>query len=383
MIGYGRQSIDESDIAAVVQALRSDHLTQGPIGEGFESALCDYTGAKYAVAVSSGAAALFAVYAALGLQKGKMLWTSPITFVATANAASLLGADVEFVEIDPKTGNLCIKYLAEKLLQASARGTLPDVVVPVHLTGRSCDMEPIHKLSIRYGFRIVEDAAHALGGSYHQNKIGSCKFSDATILSFHPLKSITTGEGGAILTNNCDVAEAAREIRHHGITRTPSKFLSKNEPGFHYEQHRMGFNLRLSDLHAALGVSQLKRLDHFISIRREIVESYYSGMSGKTNFIELPEESNFSAWHLFAVKCENKRQRDGLYSHLLAEKIGTAVHYPPVYRQPWYQKNGNYPELPLAERYADIALSLPLHPMLSNHEIKKVIDQVMLYCQAD
>lgn len=376
MIGYGKQSIDESDIAAVIDVLKSDYLTQGPAVERFEAALCEYTGAQYAVAVNSGTAALYTAYAAIGLEKGKRLWTSPITFVATVNAAVMLGAEIDFVDVDPITGNQCNKHLAAKLEVANQTGHLPDVVVPVHLTGRSCEMLEIRRLANRYGFRVIEDASHALGGTYKQDKIGACRYSDAVTLSFHPVKSITTGEGGAVLTNDPGIAEAVKEIRHHGITRNPSKFARQNEPGFHYEQQRMGFNFRMSDIHAALGGSQLRRLDEFVKKRRLLAKMYLDEFSAKSLPIKLPLPDMDSAWHLYSISCYNKEQRDLLFEHCYRNGIGTAVHYAPVYAQPWYTGTYAMPEMRDAEGYTSTTLSLPLHPALNYSDIVKIVDVI-------
>lgn len=378
MIGYGRQSIDEDDIAAVVSVLRSDYLTQGPSVDAFEKQLCDYTGARFAITVNSGTAALYMAYAALGVTAGRRVWTSPITFVATVNAAIMLGATVEYVDVDPSTGNISIDILARQLERACLKNELPDVIVPVHLTGRSCDMAEIAELAKHYGFSVVEDAAHALGGQYQGKKIGSCEFSKATIFSFHPVKSITTGEGGVMMTNNPELAQIAREIRHHGITRDRTKFVSPSAPGFHYEQLRMGFNFRLSDIHAALGVSQMKKLDTFIQKRRNIASHYLDRAENLSQF-SLPVRSNDSAWHLFSIGCKNRSVRDRLYANCLSRGITTAVHYPPVYRQPWHQKVAPHRSLAGAERYANTTLTLPLFYSMEEEMVNHVV-QVLGTC---
>lgn len=378
MIGYGKQCIDEDDIAAVVSVLRSDYLTQGPSVEAFEKELCDYTSARYAISVNNGTAALYMAYAALGVTTGSRVWTSPITFVATVNAAIMLGATVEYVDVDPSTGNISVDNLAKQLKRACRRNELPDVVVPVHLTGRSCDMAEIAVLAERYGFSVVEDAAHALGGQYHGKKIGSCEFSNATIFSFHPVKSITTGEGGVIMTNNLELAQIFREIRHHGITRDRAKFANPKAPGFHYEQLRMGFNFRLSDIHAALGASQMKKLDSFIQKRKKIA-SFYLDRAETFSQFNWPLRSDDSAWHLFSIGCKNRSVRDRLYANCLSHGVATAVHYPPVYRQPWHQTAAPHRSLAGAEHYANTTLTLPLFYSMDEEMVIHVL-QVLETC---
>ncbi len=371
MKSYGRHSVSEDDIAAVVEVLRGDWLTQGPVIERFEAALCACTGASHAVAVNSGSAALYVTYAALGLGPGKRMWTSPITFVATSNAALMLGAQVEFVDVDPKTGNLSVLHLREKLAMAYDAGCLPDMLVPVHLTGRSCPMQQIRGLADQYGIRVVEDASHALGGTYQGETIGICRHSDAAVFSFHPVKSITTGEGGAVTTNSADLAESMREIRHHGITRDRCRLIKSGQPGYYHEQQRMGFNFRLSDIHAALGCSQLTRLGSFVQHRRDLAAHYHHRLADIADRITRPPPDAGSAWHLYAVNCRSMRHRDNLYARFLAEGVRTAVHYLPVYSHPWYRQY--HPSLPLvgAEAYANTALTLPLHTLLTESDIDR------------
>lgn len=379
MIGYGRQSIDESDIQAVVDVLRGDFLTQGPAVERFERALCELTGARHAVAVNSGTAALHVAYAALRMPERSRLWTSPITFVATVNMARALGWQIDYVDVEPETGNLSVSALAERLALAREDGTLPDVVVPVHLSGRPCDLETMADLAQEYGFRIVEDACHALGAQYLGEPVGSGRFSSAAVFSFHPLKSITTGEGGALLTNDEDIARHARDMRHHGILRESERLVRQDEPSFYHEQQLAGFNYRLSDLHAALGENQLRRLDVFMAKRRERVARYREAFLGQLRSIELPPPCENSAWHLFVVRTRNKQIRDALYQHLLQSGIRTAVHYLPVYQHPWQRLQGPEVSCPSADHYAETALSLPLYPDLTDPQQQRVIEQVRVF----
>jgi UDP-4-amino-4,6-dideoxy-N-acetyl-beta-L-altrosamine transaminase len=371
MIPYGRQHISSADIDAVVEVLRSDWLTQGPAVPKFEEALAGYCDARHAVAVGSATAALHVAYAGLGLGPGDVLWTSPITFVATANAARYCGADVDFVDIDPMTRCMSVDALAGKLREAESRGRLPKIVVPVHFAGQSCDMAAVRALADRYGFRVVEDACHALGGQYGSRPVGSCCHSDAAVFSFHPVKSITTGEGGAVLTNDGALAARMARLRSHGITRDPEEMEGEGEGGWYYQQVELGWNYRMTDIQAALGTSQLQRLDDFVAKRRALAVRYDHLLSGLP--LRRPLLDGDSAWHIYAV-CVAGADRRTIYDLLRSTGIGVGVHYIPVHLQPAYRrldfKPGAFPE---AEAYYAGALSLPLYPDLSENEQECVV----------
>ncbi|MFY7877211.1 MAG: UDP-4-amino-4,6-dideoxy-N-acetyl-beta-L-altrosamine transaminase, partial [Pirellula sp.] len=350
-IPYGRQSISEEDIQAVVQVLRSEYLTQGPVVPEFEHAISGYCGSKYAVATNSATSALHIACLALGVGVGDIVWTSPITFVASANAARYCGADVDFVDIDARTFNMSTASLAEKLAQAKTLNRLPKVVIPVHLAGQSCDMRGIHALSEQYGFRIIEDASHAIGGSYMNEKVGSCRYSDITVFSFHPVKIITTGEGGMAVTNNLELLKVMARLRSHGITRYPSEMTHTPDGPWYYQQIELGFNYRMTEIQAALGLSQLKRLDGFVNARHEIAGCYDRLL--ESNQVKSPwrDSEVRSAMHLYIVRVPAS-SHGLLFENLRAAGIGVNLHYIPVYRQPYYQKMGFMPsEYPEAERY--------------------------------
>ena len=371
MISYGRQSIDECDIKAVVDCLRSDFLTQGPQVPKFEQTLASLVGAEHAIAANSGTSAIHLACLALDVGPGDHVWTSPITFVASANAPLYCGATVDFVDIDPNTNNLCTTALRKKLKSASKVNALPKVVIPVHLAGHSCDMAEIQNLAQEFGFSVIEDAAHALGSSYGGHPIGSCKYSDITIFSFHPVKTITTGEGGAATTNDEALAKKMGQLRSHGVTRDFTSFISEDTPVWGYEQHTLGFNYRLSDLAASLGTTQLSKLNDFIQKRRSLAESYFN-LLGKSH-LELPDPKYLtsSAWHLFIVSvpgCRNSR--DEIFETMRNRHVGVNLHYPPVHLQPFYRERGFNPgDFPVAEAYAQRAITLPLHPGLHQRDV--------------
>ena len=298
MIPYGKQNISSEDIEAVVEVLKSDYLTQGPVVPEFEKAISSYCGAKYAVAVNSATSALHIACLALGVGLGDLVWTSAITFVASANCALYCGAEVEFVDISSESYNISIQRLTDKLEAAKKSGRLPKVVIPVHLAGQSCDMRAIHALSKKYGFRIIEDASHAIGGKYLEERIGGCQYSDITVFSFHPVKIITTGEGGIALTNDQNLIKKMARLRSHGITRYPEEMTHAPDGPWYYQQIELGFNYRMTDIHAALGLSQLGRLDKFVSERHAIAERY--GQLLSKSQIKLPQQDpqSRSAWHL-------------------------------------------------------------------------------------
>jgi UDP-4-amino-4,6-dideoxy-N-acetyl-beta-L-altrosamine transaminase len=381
-IPYGRQDISADDIDAVVEILRSDFLTQGPAVEKFETCLAKYSDAKYAVAVNSATSALHIACLALGVSNKDIVWTSPITFVATANSALYCGASIDFVDIDFETNNISINSLKEKLEQAKKMNCLPSVLIPVHMAGTSCDMESIFKLSKEYGFKIIEDASHAIGGTYKKSKIGASAYSDITVFSFHPVKIITTGEGGAALTNNKEIFEKLSLFRTHGITRDADQMTHSPEGGWYYQQIALGLNYRITDIQAALGTSQMSRIDSFVLKRNELADRYNKHLSNLPIVLPKTLEDTYSSYHLYIIKLsENSSiERKELYDGLKAHNIGVNVHYIPVHLQPYYKNigfsEGDFPE---AERFYKNAISIPLHPKLSIDEQDYVIDKVSEY----
>ncbi len=378
MIPYGRQSINQADIDAVEVVLRSDFLTQGPAVPRFEAALAAQAGASRAVAVNSATSALHLAYLALGLGDGDTLWTSPITFVATANAARLCGAEVDFVDIDPTTGNMCVEALAAKLERAEMAGTRPKIVVPVHFAGQPCDMVAIAELSERYGFHVVEDAAHAIGAGDETARTGACAHSDITVYSFHPVKIITTGEGGAALTNNEKLAANMERLRSHGITRNLDEFETPSDGGWSYQQIELGLNYRMTDMAAALGLSQLSRLDQNVARRAELADRYDELLSGLPVTPLSRTGKGISAWHLYVVLLDDESApRKDVYDRMRTAGIGVQVHYIPVHHQPYYARQHNtYNTLPGAERYYSRALSIPLYPDLSEEDQDTVVREL-------
>jgi UDP-4-amino-4,6-dideoxy-N-acetyl-beta-L-altrosamine transaminase len=375
-IPYARQDIDDSDISAVVEALRSDFLTQGPRIADFENAVASTSGASDAVAVASATAALHLGARALGLGPGDLLWTSPITFVASANCALYCGAEVDFVDIDPKTYNMSPEALAAKLAKAKKSGRLPKIVVPVHLAGQSCDMEAIHRLSREYGFSIMEDASHAIGGTYSGRPVGCCQYSDLAVFSFHPVKIITTGEGGMLLTNRKDLAARLQSLRSHGITRDPAEMKHPSHGPWYYEQTELGHHYRMTDIQAALGLSQLKRLEGFVRRRHALVASYTEQLAGLPLTLPWQDPRTHSSFHLFIIRLKLDRIQKShrqVFEELRAAGIGVNLHYIPVPAQPYYQELGfssdDYPE---AARYYREAISLPMFPGLTDDELDSV-----------
>lgn len=376
MIPYGRQSIDEADIAGVVAVLRSDWLTQGPAVPAFEAALARRCGAPHAVAVSNATAALHLACLALDVGPGDRVWTSPNTFVASANCALYCGAIVDFVDIDPDTLNISVTALEEKLRQAAASGQLPKVVIPVHFAGLPCDMSAIARLAGEYGFRVIEDASHAVGARYQDGAVGNCRHSDITVFSFHPVKIITTGEGGIALTTDPALAERLQRLRSHGITRNPEEMEGASEGPWYYQQIELGFNYRLTDLQAALGSSQLQRLDDFLASRRALVARYDQALQGLPLRLQQQPADRSSAHHLFTVQLTSSAHPRGqVFSHLREQGIGVNVHYIPVHLQPFYRQRGFRPgDFPAAETYYQSAISLPLHPTLAPEEQQYIVD---------
>lgn len=377
MIPYGRQDISESDIQAVVDVLRSDFLTQGPVVPAFEKAVADYCSVGHAVAVNSATSALHIACLVLGVGKGDVVWTSPITFVASANCALYCGADVDFVDIDPRTYNLSTERLAEKLAQAEKSSRLPKVVIPVHLCGQPCDMAGIHALSQRYGFKIIEDASHAIGGKYQGEPIGNCRYSDITVFSFHPVKIITTGEGGMALTKDAQLARRMQLLRSHGITREAGEMTHAPDGPWYYQQIELGFNYRMTDIQAALGLSQMQRLDEFVAKRHAIAKRYDQLLADLPVITPWQHPDSYSGMHLYVVRLKlnqiGKTQRR-VFEALRTAGIGVNLHYIPVYRQPYYVnlgfKDGLCPE---TEQYYAEAISLPVYPGLTDEQQVQVV----------
>lgn len=377
MIPYGRQDISDADIQAVVDVLRSDFLTQGPAIPAFEKAVAAYCGAPHAVAVNSATSALHIACLALGVEPGDWVWTSPITFVASANCALYCGAQVDFVDIDPQSYNLSVDRLAEKLAQAEQTGQLPKVVIPVHLCGQSCDMAGIHALSQRYGFKIIEDASHAIGGRYKGEPIGNCRYSDITVFSFHPVKIITTGEGGMTLTNNENLAKRMQRLRSHGITRDASEMTHAPDGPWYYQQIELGFNYRMTDLQAALGLSQMQRLDEFVAKRHAIAKNYDELLADLPVLIPWQHADSYSGLHLYVIRLklsEMKKAHREVFEAMRAAGIGVNLHYIPVHRQPYYERLGfRAGHCPVAERYYTEAISLPMYPGLTEEQQGQVV----------
>lgn len=380
MIPYGRQNISDADIAEVLAVLKSDYLTQGPRVPAFEAALRTHTGAAHAIAVNSATSALHIAYLALGLGAGDTLWTAPITFVATANAALYCQADVRFVDIDPDTYTLCLDRLEAMLIEAEAESKLPKIVAPVHLSGQSCDMVRLAALAKTYGFYVVEDASHSIGASFGDAPVGDCRYSDICVFSFHPVKIITTAEGGLATTNDPELAQKMELLRSHGVTRDPSLISATDEGGWYYEQVDLGFNYRMTELQAALGVSQMERLTDFVDARHERARVYDRELANLP--LKLPHQAagQRSALHLYPVLVTDEAPLDrrALFDALRAAGIAVNVHYIPVYQQPYYKRIGGFaPEdCPVAEDYYARAISIPLYPDLTPDNQSYVIEQL-------
>ncbi len=376
---YGRHKLTEEDINEVLKVLKSPFLTQGPVVPKFEKEFAEKVSCREAIAVNSATSGLHLGCLALGLSKGDYLWTSPISFVASANCGLYCGANIDFVDIDPSTGLMCLKELTCKLEKAAKNNSLPKVIVPVHLSGASCDMREIYKLSLKYGFYIIEDASHAIGGKYCDQPIGNCKYCDITVFSLHPVKIITTGEGGIITTNKTNIAKKIRMLRTHGITKDPLDFRDNKKVPWHYEQQYLGFNYRLSDMQAALGSNQLKRLDQIIMKRNEYLNIYKNLLKSlPLSFLQVPDNV-LSSVHLCIIRLGNNDPKFHKYvfEGLRASNIGVQLHYQPIHLQPYYKdigfKKGDYP---MAELYATNSISLPLFIDIKPKDQIRVADKL-------
>lgn len=374
MIPYGKHQVDQQDIDAVVDVLENRFLTQGSLVPKFEFALCDYTGSTFATAVNSATSGLHVACLAAGVTQGDIVWTVPNSFVASANCALYCGAKVDFVDIDNLTRNIDIDALAEKLRLAAKTNALPKALVVVHFSGLSCDMRKIHILTQEYSVTLIEDAAHALGGRYLGNKVGCCEYSDMTVLSFHPVKSITSAEGGAVLTNHRSLNSKVKLYANHGVTRDPQQMEGASHGPWYYQQVALGYNYRLSDLHAALGLSQLTKLEGFISKRTQLAQRYQTQLTDLP--IKLPTSVDYatSAWHLYMIEL-TQHSRQQVYIQLQKRGVGVNVHYIPIHLHPYYQRLGfEKGEYPNSEHFYDCALTLPLYPSLTINEQDAVIN---------
>jgi UDP-4-amino-4,6-dideoxy-N-acetyl-beta-L-altrosamine transaminase len=378
VIPYGRQWIDDADIQAVVDTLRSDWLTQGPAIGRLEAALAELCHAPHAVAVNSATSALHIACLAIGAGPGDVVWTVQNTFVASANCARLCGADVDFVDIDPRTYNIDERALEQKLIDAKSAGRLPKAVIPVHFSGRAPAQETIWLLAQQYGFKVIEDASHSVGATHNGEPVGSCRWSDIAVFSFHPVKIVTTAEGGLATTRDADLADRMARLRTHGVTKDDRLLTRKDEGGWYYEQIELGLNYRLTDLQAALGLSQMRRLGEFLRRRRELVARYDRLLADVPVQPPLIDVLDESAWHLYVIRIEPKRSgrtRREVYDAMRTAGIGVQVHYIPVHLQPYYRALGFKPgDCPEAERYSEEALSLPLYPAMSDADQDQVVE---------
>tara|TARA_Y100001935_G_scaffold122826_1_gene102064 strand:- start:963 stop:2120 length:1158 start_codon:yes stop_codon:yes gene_type:complete len=384
MIPYGRQDIIQEDIDAVIEVLNSDFLTQGPKVPLFEKTVATKVNVKHCLAVNSATSALHIACVALGLRQGDWLWTSPITFVASANCGLYCGAKIDFVDIDPKTYNLCPKALEAKLSVAEREGNLPKVLVAVHMCGQPCDMHKIHALSERYGFKIIEDASHAIGAKYLGESIGNCRYSDITVFSFHPVKIITTAEGGMALTNDSKLAEKMNLCRSHGVTRDEHLMTKESDGPWYYQQIDIGFNYRMTDLQAALGISQMKRLDDFIVRRQGIAERYDHLLKNLSVSLPCQNSDSRSSFHLYVIRLQLKKlqhTKKQVFEFLRRQDIGVNLHYIPVHTQPYFQKMGfKSNDFPEAEKYYEEAISLPIYHGMSDEQQNYIVKKIEEIC---
>lgn len=371
MIPYGRQTIGDDDIKAVIEVLTSDFLTQGPAVPAFEKAVAAFCGVPHAVAANSATSALHIACMALGVGPGHIVWTSPITFVASSNCALYCGAAVDFVDIDPATQNISIDCLAEKLHAAELAGTLPKVVIPVHFAGHPCDMKSIHELGQKYGFKIIEDASHAIGARYQKSRIGDCAYSDITVFSFHPVKIITTAEGGMATTQSAELARRMQLLRSHGVTREAAELENSGEGPWYYEQHLLGYNYRMTDMQAALGLSQIRHINDWLARRHQLADQYDLALAGLPLAITKRAAGDYCALHLYCVQVENRRD---VFERLRASGIGVNVHYIPVHLQPYYRQLGFKPgQFPNSEAFYSKTISLPMFAGLKDHDQTHVV----------
>ena len=380
MIPYGRQSIDKQDIDSILNVLKSNFLTQGPQVPLFEENVNKLCQVKFSTAFNSATSALHAACLALGIGKNDKVWTSPISFVASANCAIYCGANVDFVDINKDTFNIDIDKLKDKLELAKRNNTLPKLLIPVHMAGQSCEMEEIFLLSKTYGFRVIEDASHAFGASYKKNKVGSCRFSDITVFSFHPVKIITTGEGGIATTKSLEINKNLKKIRSHGIEKDQDNLINKSHGDWYYEQQLLGFNYRMNDIEAALGNSQVKKLDQFLKKRNKIANYYFENLKNLPITLPVVKNHNYSSFHLYIIKITDDANgliRKNLFNYLRSKKIWVNVHYIPIHLQPYFSKLGfKEGDFPIAERYYKNAISLPIFPDLSKESQDFVIQSI-------
>jgi UDP-4-amino-4,6-dideoxy-N-acetyl-beta-L-altrosamine transaminase len=385
MIPYGKQNINQADIDSVVDVLKSDFLTQGPQVPLFEDKVAKYCGAKHGVAVNSATSALHIACLSLGLGKGDYLWTSPNSFVASANCGLCCGAQVDFVDIDPKTYNLSTEELKKKLIQAKRESKLPKIVIPVHFAGQSCDMRKIHSLSKEYGFKIIEDASHAIGGKYLGQPIGGCQYSDITVFSFHPVKIITSAEGGLATTNDNELLARMQLFRSHGITRDPKLVTKEAEGAWYYQQVELGFNYRMTELQAALGVSQMQRLNEFVINRHTLQERYDSLLSNLPIVKPYQDQDSYSALHLYPIQIDLdivNKDREQIFDEFRQNGIGVNVHYIPIHTQPYYLQFGfKVGDFPNSESYYNKAISIPLFPKMTVEQQDEVLNVMMRVLQ--
>lgn len=384
MIPYGRQDINQQDIDAVIEVLQSDFLTQGPKVPAFEKTVAEYVGAKHALAVNSATSALHIACLALELGEGDWLWTTPNTFVASANCGLYCGAQIDFVDIDPVTYNLCPKELEQKLIAAEKTDKLPKVVVPVHFSGQPCDMQAIHALGQQYGFKIIEDASHAIGGKYQDEFIGNCSYSDITVFSFHPVKIITTAEGGLALTNDDQLAEKMNLYRSHGVTRDTKLMTHEPDGPWYYQQVELGYNYRMTELQAALGISQMQRLDAFVAQRHVLADRYNKLLADLPVTLPWQHPDSYSGMHLYVICLDLhkiNKSHSQVFEELREAGVGVNLHYIPVHTQPYYQEMGfSKGDFPQAEKYYEEAISLPMFATMTEtqqDEVVRVLKEVV------